>query len=247
MRLYLIRHAQSTNNALYGSDDEGRQRDPDPEITKIGHRQAALLGAHVAQPMAEPRQHPFQAGAQKHFGFTHLYCSLMTRTILTANYVAKTCGLQPVALPELFEKGGIYKGSENGRRQGLPGPNRHYFEQRFPELVLPDSLGDAGWYNRPAESEEAFLQRMEGVVATFKERHLQTDHCIAMIAHGDLIDQFINVIMGVERPSANYNSPWVANWAFHNTSISRIDFTGEAQTVVYLNRIDHLPPELVTW
>ena len=40
----------------------------------------------------------------------------------------------------------------------------HYFEQRFLELVLPGYGEDAGWYKRSAECEEAFLQRMEGIV-----------------------------------------------------------------------------------
>ncbi len=59
MRLYLIRHAESANNVLYSPDGEGKERTPDPEITKVGHQQAALLAAHLTKPRAEPRQHPF--------------------------------------------------------------------------------------------------------------------------------------------------------------------------------------------
>lgn len=39
---------------------------------------------------------------------------------------------------------------------------------------------------------------------------------------------------------------WEANWTFHNTSISRIDFINGSHTVVYLNCVDHLPTELIT-
>ena len=68
-----------------------------------------------------------------------------------------------------------------------------------------------------------------------------------MVVHGDFIDQFVNEVTGVGRREENYHSPWVANWAFHNTSITRIDFISDAQVVVYTNRLNHLPPTLVTW
>ena len=68
-----------------------------------------------------------------------------------------------------------------------------------------------------------------------------------MVVHGDFIDQFINELMGAPRHHHNYSNDWVANWTFHNTSISRIDFVNGSNTVVYLNRIDHLPAELISW
>ena len=73
------------------------------------------------------------------------------------------------------------------------------------------------------------------------------DENVALVAHGDFIDQFINELMDVDRHAHNYANHWVANWAFHNTSISRIDFVDGAHNVIYLNRIDHLPTELITW
>lgn len=247
MRLYLIRHAESANNVLYGMADEATRRSPDPDITERGHQQAALLAAHLAHPDSEPRQHAYKETEGLHFGLTHLYCSLMSRTILTGSYVAEATKLPLVALPDLFEKGGIYKVDENGRYHGLPGPNRAYFEQRFPALNLPESLGDEGWYNRPPESEATFLVRMKKVVGDIKERHLGTAHRVALIVHGDFIDQFINELLGMERHPANYADNWVANWATHNTSISRIDLEQSGRSIVYLNRINHLPAHLVSW
>ena len=248
MKLYLIRHAESANNAIYSSNGDENGRSPDPEITDIGHKQAALLGKHLAHPLAEPRQHPFEAIDDHHFGLTHLYCSLMTRSILTSGYIAEACGLPRVAHPEIFERGGIYQILQPDRRkQGLPGPRREYFEQRFPDLELPANLNPDGWYNRAAETEEPFIERMERVVTDIRHRHEHTDDVVGMVVHGDFIDQFINQLMGVERKRENYSSPWVANWAFHNTSISRIDFRDGAHTILYLNRIDHLPAGLITW
>jgi broad specificity phosphatase PhoE len=97
------------------------------------------------------------------------------------------------------------------------------------------------------ESETQFLTRVETSLDEIQALHGHTDHSVAMVVHGDYIDQCINHMMGVERIPVNYKNAWVANWVFHNTSISRIDIVNGSRNVVYLNRIDHLPVDLVTW
>jgi 2,3-bisphosphoglycerate-dependent phosphoglycerate mutase len=246
-KLYLIRHAQSANNEIWDGSDHMAGRKPDPEITEIGHRQAQTLAEHLSHPQAEPRQHPFIAAKEFHFGLTHVYCSLMTRSILTAEYITTACDLELQALPDVFEKYGIYDVDGDGNLQGLPGPGRDYFEQRFPGLKLPEAINNEGWWSRPVEDELAFIRRMQKVVNDTRQRLSQSDESIALVAHGDFIDQFVNELMGVVRHQPNYDNHWVANWAFHNTSISRIDFVNGASNVVYMNRIDHLPNQLVTW
>ena len=246
MKLYLVRHAQSANNQLWNGTDHVDGRTPDPEITETGHRQAELLAKHLAHPEGEPRQHPFSPKRDSSFGLTHLYCSLMTRSILTADYIANICDIEPQALPDIFEKNGIYDFDDDGEMRGLAGPGREYFQSRFPYLHLPESVDDSGWWNRPAEDHDEFIDRVSAVVKRLKQ-HEDNEACIAMVVHGDFIDQFVNELMGVDRHAHNYASDWVANWTFHNTSISRFDFVSGGHNVVYLNRIDHLPAELVTW
>lgn len=246
-KLYLIRHAQSENNAIWDGSDDHPDRSSDPEITAIGHSQAETLGQHLAHPETEPRQHPFLAVKETHFGLTHIYCSLMTRSILTAEYIGRACGLEVEALVDVFEKHGIFDVGDDGNLRGLPGQGRDYFERRFPRLQLPPEMNDAGWWSRPVEDEAAFLERMQDVVGKIRQRLVDSDDSIALVAHGDFIDQFVNELMGVVRYQPNYDNHWVANWTFHNTSISRIDFVNGSNIVVYMNRIDHLPNELVTW
>jgi len=247
MKLYLIRHAESANNLLSTGEDNFEGRNSDPEITETGHRQAEILAQYLAHPQGETRQQPFNTGGSHQYGFTHLYCSLMTRSLLTAEYVAKACGLTQQALPDIYEQYGIYEYDERGQRKGLPGPDRSYFDQRFPEAVLPDALADTGWWNRPAETNAEFILRMRGVVANIKQRHADSDDCVAMVVHADFIDQFVNELMGVQRHGNNYAKNWFGNWAFHNTALSRVDMTADSHTVVYLNRIDHLPMNLLTY
>jgi broad specificity phosphatase PhoE len=92
-----------------------------------------------------------------------------------------------------------------------------------------------------------FLQRSKKIVLDFMRRHAGTDDCVAMVSHGNLIDQFVNELTGARREPDNYDNHWVANWAFHNTSITRIDFVSGSRAIVYTNQLQHLPPELVSW
>jgi len=247
MKLYLIRHAQSANNEIYSPDGNEPGRLPDPEITEAGHRQAGLLAAHFASHDTEPRQRPFQPTSYPNYGLTHLYCSLMTRSILTAEYIARACDLPLQALPDIFEKYGVYQYDGAGIRQGVPGPSRSYFEERFPTLALPDEIGEQGWWSRPVESDQAFRQRVKKAMINIRQRHAGEDDSVGMVVHGDFIDQSINALMGVSRSEENYSADWESNWVSHNTSISRIDFINGSQNVIYLNRIDHLSTDLVTW
>lgn len=248
MRLYLIRHGESANNAIAQNPDQSG-RVPDPELTERGHRQARILGDHMADPLGDPLPPLWVSGegGQQGYGLTHLYCSLMTRSILTAQYIAEACGLPLFAHAELFEKEGIYELAANGTKSGAPGPGRTYFRERFPDLHLPDTLGEGGWYNRSHETEELFFQRTRQIVLEFVDRHGGGDDCVAMVLHGDLIDQLINDLSGAGRAAENYDNYWLANWAFHNTSITRIDFVAGSRAIVYTNRLQHLPPELVSW
>jgi 2,3-bisphosphoglycerate-dependent phosphoglycerate mutase len=220
MKLYLIRHAQSENNILWDGSDHADGRSPDPEITDTGHLQSGHLAQHLAHPESEPRQHPYMPSKTRHFGLTHVYCSLMTRAILTASYIAEACNLALHALPDIFEKYGIYEVGEEEKLIGLPGPGRSYFTDRFPGINLPTNLSENGWWDRPAETDEEFKSRIRSVIENIRSKHAHTDDRIAMVVHGDFMDQFINELMDVPRHDHNYGNDWVANWTFHNTSIS---------------------------
>ena len=246
LKLYLIRHAESENNAVLARNGAPEERVPDPELTDIGHRQAELLGEHLAHPEAEPRQLPGWDSDRRGYELTHLYCSLMTRSILTAQYIAGACGLNVTAHEDIYEYGGLFEHPGNGKTK-FEGPGRDYFESRFPALDLPDTLGTSGWYGRPRESETEFLARTRRAVQDILETHGASNDVVALVVHGDFIDQFINELLGFARREQNYAGHWVSNWAMHNTSVTRIDLHAETRTVVYTNRIDHLPSKLVTW
>ena len=255
MRIYLIRHGQSAGNVNYldniGDPSRGLEHHmPDPELTDAGHQQARLLGEHLSHPKGEPVRPPWLADEERvpvGFGITHVYCSAMIRAIQTAQYVAESCELPVVAHLNLFEYGGISDYDEEGNLVGMPGPGKEYLLERFPNLQLPEDMNPDGWYNRPVETEEMFLERAKTIMPFFEERHDGTNDCIALVTHGDTIDQIVNELTGAARRSVDYSSHWCANWVFLNTSVTRIDYVGGSRAIVYTNQTEHLPSNLVTW
>ncbi len=119
MKLYLIRHAQSANNAIFSGNEHEGGRTPDPEITNIGHEQSKRLAQFLTTVGNEPRQHPYALNESANFNLTHIYCSLMTRSILTASYIAQSCALTLEARDDVFERKGLYEIGSNGEEVGV--------------------------------------------------------------------------------------------------------------------------------
>jgi 2,3-bisphosphoglycerate-dependent phosphoglycerate mutase len=72
MQLYFIRHAQSSNNALYDQAGGSSRRSEDPELTETGIRQAELVAEFLCRPkLAYTNNHrdPQNLGG---FNLTHL-------------------------------------------------------------------------------------------------------------------------------------------------------------------------------
>jgi broad specificity phosphatase PhoE len=105
MQLYIIRHAQSTNNALA----DQRFRVSDPGLTETGHRQAELLAEHLVHGSGRFTSSTNPAGAAGiGYGITRLYCSPMLRALQTARPVSHALGLIPEIWIEIHEYGGIW-------------------------------------------------------------------------------------------------------------------------------------------
>ena len=84
-------------------------RSPDPELTPAGQAQAEHLAAFTSRSCRPDGEDPRN---DRGFGFTHLYTSLMVRSVKTAYPVAQATGLKPVAWDIIHEEGGIFQGDE---------------------------------------------------------------------------------------------------------------------------------------
>ena len=260
MKLYYIRHAQSANNHLYLSQGSWLGRSDDPDLTELGYRQAARLAEFLAE--AERSPNPIER-----FGLTHLYSSLHLRALHTGQAISRALDLPLTAWPDWHESGGIYQfdpayfdsslPEAELPRIGLPGKPRSYFEQRFPDLRLPEELDENGWWNRPFETRPQRAGRACRVLSELLARHGGTSDHVAVISHGSFFNYLLRAAMGMGENEINrpgYNGEL---WFMHyNCGISCLDFgegeavstdsvTGEIQ-LVFQNRHEAMLPELIT-
>lgn len=121
--MYLVRHAQSENNA-----NPDTLRVPDPGITDVGRQQAQYLASRMDR-----------------YAPTLLYCSPFLRTLQTVAPVVQRMGIQPWIRQDLFEQGGCYSGHEIGRRTPEKGLPRSKIQSLYPDWEIDERIGETGW------------------------------------------------------------------------------------------------------
>jgi len=235
MQFYFIRHAQSFNNALWIETGSSDGRSADPELSENGQVQAKLLAKYLSTALPTIPQE--KNGDQDHtgFGITHIYSSLMVRALQTGSMLAKALNLPLVGWKDAHECGGIYqKNPETEERIGLPGFGRNDLLRRFPDLVLPDSIDDSGWWNRPFEEREERLPRAQRFLQTLFARHGGTQDRVAVVSHFGFYNYFMSALLKIPETSEIL-------FVINNTGITRIDFDEEFSRLIYANRTDFLP------
>ena len=240
MQLYFIRHGQSENNALWRHTGSRQGRSEDPELTEVGRQQSEFVAQFLGRTDSVAAVNGRDTQNLTGFGITHLYSSLMVRAVATGTIIAKALDLPLVAWEDLHERGGIYLDDEQpGERIGQAGHNRAYFEAHYPDFVLPDSLDEAGWWNRPFEEPEQRLPRAQRFWRDLMERHGHTDDRVAVVGHGGFYNDLLAAILNLPQREGYW-------FALNNAAITRMDFDGERIGLAYLNRVDFLPKELIT-
>ena len=241
MHLYIIRHGQSTNNRLVAETGSEQGRVFDPELSELGLRQADCLSEYLFF-------HSTPQGMTEKINIKYLYTSPMLRAVATGLPVARALGLPLVAWKDLHEGGGLFLGDpEAGTTVGQTGPDRAAMAARFPELVWPPEMGDGPWWDRPFEAVEERLPRAGGVLAELLARHApgpdgeSGQDGVAIFTHANFYNYILAALLGFteRRPQV-----W---FSLLNTGITRIDFfTDREPFIAYQNRVEHLPPELIT-
>lgn len=188
------------------------------------------------RPAETSAVNPFR---RDYFGFTHLYTSLMVRSVLTATPLAEAIGKPLRAWVDIHETGGIFLDDEaTGQPQGLPGRTRAYLAERFAHLVLPEDLPEDGWWNRPFETDLQRPERARRVLMELLQRHGGSNDRVALVSHGAFYNHLMRAIFG-----GDVTNSW---WVMHNTGITRVDFGDDRPALVYHNRTEHLPETLIT-
>lgn len=234
MQLYIIRHAQSTNNALTNREDRGC----DPPLTDLGRQQAELLAQHLAT--GTQREPAATAGRVQGYGLTHLYCSPMWRALLTAQPVGQALGLAPEVWIEIHEQGGIYLDEGDQRAPiGRPGKTRAEILADFPNYILPDGITKEGWWKGARDDRASCIARAVRVTQRLRER-CENEERVALVSHAGFTDALLKALLN-QLPGHDLR------YHQYNAAISRIDIEAADRVHVrYLNRLDHLPPRLIT-
>jgi 2,3-bisphosphoglycerate-dependent phosphoglycerate mutase len=229
MELYIIRHGQSTNNALTNREDRGC----DPPLTDLGRRQAELLAQHLATGVQRSSDTTGPG-----YDITHLYCSPMWRALQTARPIGEALSLTPEVWIDIHEWGGIYL--DHGEPQGFagyPGKTRSEILEEFPDYILPPGITEEGWWNQDHEDMAGCAARAIRVTEALRKR-AESEERIAIVTHAGLNSMLVKALHNC-LPGQDL---W---YHLHNAAISRVDF-GESIQIRYLNRVDHLPPEMIT-
>jgi 2,3-bisphosphoglycerate-dependent phosphoglycerate mutase len=164
MELYLIRHAQSQNNAL-----PEERRVEDPGLTELGHQQAKLLGDWI--PTLE---------------LTKVITSPFLRALETARRIHESTKLTPHVRTAIHEQGGCCSGYPEVGMVGRPGLNRAEIEQRFPGFQVADEIdGDGWWRCQDYETRTLAQQRAAMVWQRTREEFAHTAERVAYVTHAD--------------------------------------------------------------
>lgn len=224
LTLYLVRHAESQNNAL-----PEPQRVSDPSLTDLGLQQAVALGNRL--------QRQFESGNKP----DTVLCSPFLRTLQTIQPTAQLTSTQPLIWTELFEAGGCYDGHLPGNRRAMPGMTRTQIESRFPEFIVPADIDDAGWYPLDGFEEwQAASERAGNITKRLISEFYGQQNIVLCMIHGDLIRLLLHHFCNGESVLSNTN--------VSNTSVTSLHFTGPASIpeVVMHNDASHLAPDEIS-
>lgn len=235
MRLLLIRHGESENNRLYAETGGWSGRSPDPDLTTLGHAQAAKLADfYLASRLPQPDV---------------LLTSLMRRAVSTAAPLAAAFGLPLQGHPLLHEVGGIFEADDEGpQAEGTPRPGSpaSALLALSPQLVLPEGADETGWHRRPFEQPGHAWERAREVVAGLRTEYGDTDQLIGLVSHGWFSQYLIHALLGWEPGPQGRLSAWLVIDNTGHTLIELNSGDGWPPALRWLNRHDHLSAEEVT-
>ncbi len=222
MQLYLIRHAESENNAR-----PPHLRVEDPAITAIGRLQCECLASWI-----------------KTLSIDHLITSPFLRTLQTTRYVTDINPTDVQIWHDVFERGGCFRGhgpdaTEGGIGLGRTDVIRHVVAEPN-RCVVDPTIDESGWWGGKArETDQEAETRAIKVVKRFAATFGSSGQTVVAIIHADFKRALMAEMLGGTADPTIFG-------ALRNTGITKLDFDGDRWMIDWFNSVSHLPAELVT-
>lgn len=235
MKLFYIRHGQSTNNLLWALKGEEESRVEDPLLTDVGKEQARKLAAFVRDQIIG-KECKFNGYIPR----ITIYCSLMIRAVETGLQISQALELPLFAYPDVHEIGGIYLADETtGEKVGLAGKSKSYFLKNYPTLFLSSNMSDAGWWGKLSEKRSDAYNRALRVKKVLFDLHPDEDEIVILVSHAGFYNAFLkaSLDLGMDYPL------W---FELNNAAISLMKSKQGILEICYLNRFEHIPHQMRT-
>ncbi len=240
MKLFLVRHGQSENNAIWTNTRSNLNRVSDPQLTDIGRKQveaaAEFFYSQLRRGDTETSDPSFKYEGEE----VRIYCSLMDRAVQSGLIISKKLSLPLNAHKDIHENGGLYsEDPETAERTGVPGKNPDELKSTYPDLILPEGINPEGWWNRPFEDRETRRLRAKRVLHEFMDRYGNSEEILIVITHGG----FYNYLLRTAFELRGDTEIW---FDLFNAAVTLIEISEDFINLIYCNRYDFIPREIVT-
>ncbi len=217
MKLYLIRHAESANNAR-----AEHLREEDPPISPQGQLQAD----HLARWMEalEPDV---------------LITSPFLRTLQTTRPIIERNPQTVFVWHDVFERGGCYSGFGHSA-VGAAGMGRAAIEGFFGECkcVVDDTIGEQGWwFGRNRETDSEAECRVDSLADRIVDQFGGSGKVVAIVMHADIKRLLLRRLL--TQINVDSLGPLL------NVGVTRLSLDGETWTLDWFNSVSHLPVNLI--
>lgn len=220
MELYLIRHAESANNAR-----PTYQRVEDPEITAVGRLQSQHLASWLTTLKADV-----------------LVTSPFLRTLQTVIPVLDSTDHSLEIWHDVFERGGCFRGYDDSMT-GAKGMGRgeilRTLGKHASRCAIDVSIEESGWWGeRPVESDAEADQRARDVCRRLL-RTFTDGQVVVLLIHADLKRLMLAEMMTGQMDVSRLGP-------MRNAGITKINRIEDDWQLDYFNSVTHLPAKLIT-